>query len=99
MTGLTPPRWWWLMACACAGQGVWALILLWCRFRYDRCEAAAAGIAPLFFLLGGGAGMIYGLLQRDAVLLLGQGTALILGWRWLRCVRAEISKQNHGKQK
>lgn len=74
MSGL--PSFWWLLALACAGQGLFFLrpaVLK--RGRAPHPAWALAGLAG-----GGLAGLAYGWVQSDAVLLVGQGVVLWAGF-------------------
>lgn len=69
------PRYWWLLALACAGQGLFFLrpaVLHGAKSPHPAW--AVAGLAG-----GGLAGLAFGWVQSDAVFLLGQAAALLAG--------------------
>lgn len=66
------PEYWWLLALACAGQGLFFL-----RPGALRATPARHPAWALAGLYGGGcAGLAYGLVQSDPLLLVGQAVVL-----------------------
>lgn len=92
LADLTPPPYWWLAALACLGQGLWGLLLIVARWRRGRVAHAARSPFYRTFLAGGCCGLVYGVLQHDAVLVLGQGCALVMGMRWRRAVNKDTDE-------
>ena len=72
------PRLWWLLTLAGLGQG--AFFVRWALVRYAGREAdPTAGWPCIALLVGAAAGLAYGILQRDPVLITGEAVVLALG--------------------
>ena len=69
-----PPRFWWLLAPVVLLQAAGFAWLLAGRLR--GWKEPAAGPAAIF--LGGAVGLVYAVMQRDAVLFLGQACVMVL---------------------